>query len=1170
MIPSILVSQVRRGLEDLLRSTLDLSTPAFRGIVDRFVANPEAFIKGPWISIELPFRKADPARGEFFPDIPLGFIPHAHQAKAFDRLVYPNARSTLVATGTGSGKTECFLWPIFDACTKLKGAPGIRAIIIYPMNALAGDQARRIAKAITEIPALSGVRCGIYADSEPRPASAVVTPIEVITSREEMRRNPPDILLTNYKMLDFLLVRSQDRPLWAMNDPTTLRYLVVDEIHTFDGAQGTDLALLIRRLKARLRTPEGHLACVGTSATLGGPGAAEELIAYAEDIFGERFDAGAIVTEDRQSVTEYLGAISVDDIRIPDVTALASLLGKIDAMDQAGAARAIADLIVADPPSGESTSDPWRIALGTKLKGHILFHEVLRTTGGKPARLDTISDELGRRAFLSNVDATGRAVVVEALTALVSYSRAGAPGNTRALLNVRLQLWLRELARMVATAPRRLDSADPTSALSDLAHSDDLDSAATRRALPLTYCRHCGTGGLLASRPEGTRTSYWATPKSLYEGFFEGSTSLRILYPERVETRGRAGGNSVEGTLCPDCLSIKAEACRSDSVCSCGYGSSPGVPIWVYDPPRLAAPSGGAGARIDKSCPACGTENALAIAGVRAATEASSLAATLFGSTQNDDPKLLLFSDSVQDAAQRAAVIESRNLAVVLRKALVQHLDVQTGRKTTLADLIANAPTMFRATLGDASFVSTFIPGDMTWMRDFEALILTDALPDSSHLPDNVAYRSGWEIFSETTYRSRTSQTLESGGLAAAAVMPDLIKAIARDLVARWEDKIGTVVSAPSQKAATRFVAGVLDTMRRKGAVAHEYLERAVERANDRGPNWFAARRSLVRNVLPDVMPIPRASSSSSPRLPTTRARLDGFEAVGRDGASNWYRSWADKFFQTRYAFGASIIEDVFALLFECAGTHGVVKRLLAGADPNKPVEALTCGAIEVDRNAVHVVCDACGRRHLVPETAAVIWQSAPCTKAACQGTFSLDSAEAASVYLDRLLSQGRNKRIVAREHTGILEAADRRRLETRFISGKKDWDPNVISATPTLEMGINIGDLSSLLLCSIPPEQANYLQRIGRTGRRDGNSLNLTIANARPHDLLYWADPGAMIAGSVRPPGVHLEAFAVLKRQIAAFSLDLMVAWSVSPVDYGRMKDAFEAIGGGRPMSSR
>jgi len=92
----------------------------------------------------------------------------------------------------------------------------------------------------------------------------------VITDRVTLRKDPPDILLTNYKMLDYLLIRPKDRQLWSKNGTDTLRYVVVDELHTFDGAQGTDLALLLRRLKSRLGTPEGSLIHAGTSATLGG------------------------------------------------------------------------------------------------------------------------------------------------------------------------------------------------------------------------------------------------------------------------------------------------------------------------------------------------------------------------------------------------------------------------------------------------------------------------------------------------------------------------------------------------------------------------------------------------------------------------------------------------------------------------------------------------------------------------------------------------------------------------------------------------------------------------------------------------------------------------------------------------------------------------------------
>ncbi len=98
------------------------------------------------------------------------------------------------------------------------------------MNALATDQARRIASAIT-IPSLSGIRAGIYADAQPRDATHEVTPDSIITHRDAMRDNPPDILLTNYKMLDYLLLRGRDKKLWAVNDPESLRFLVVDDAH---------------------------------------------------------------------------------------------------------------------------------------------------------------------------------------------------------------------------------------------------------------------------------------------------------------------------------------------------------------------------------------------------------------------------------------------------------------------------------------------------------------------------------------------------------------------------------------------------------------------------------------------------------------------------------------------------------------------------------------------------------------------------------------------------------------------------------------------------------------------------------------------------------------------------------------------------------------------------
>lgn len=139
--------------------------------------------------------------------------------------------------------------------------------------------------------------------------------------------------------------------------------------------------------------------------------------------------------------------------------------------------------------------------------------------------------------------------------------------------------------------------------------------------------------------------------------------------------------------------------------------------------------------------------------------------------------------------------------------------------------------------------------------------------------------------------------------------------------------------------------------------------------------------------------------------------------------------------------------------------------------------------------------------------------------------------------------------RVNAKEHTGLLARDYREELEKSFKRSKEDklpWDPNLLSCTPTLEMGIDIGDLSTVVLCNIPPAAAQFIQRVGRAGRKDGNALTLVVANARPHDLYFYADPLEMIAGVIEPPKVFLNASAVLERQFIAYCLDCWVKQGV------------------------
>ena len=294
MIPSIVGSELEERFQGLLKTQFRVRKDgAFSRLWADFFSRGDKLIKGPYLELPLPYRKSTDVAEltRFSPAIEkLPFPPYEHQVRAFDRI--SAFKSTLVATGTGSGKTECFSLPILAHCAKYAGENGIRAILIYPMNALATDQAKRLAELICTNAGLKGVRVGLYIGegkgrrgrTGARPAQwrevgfdAGSQSYHVITDRGTILNEPPHILLTNYKMLDYLLLRPKEKVLWRFNkNPNTLKFLAVDELHTFDGAQAADLACLLRRLKEYLRLPDENLCCIGTSATLGSSEAASD------------------------------------------------------------------------------------------------------------------------------------------------------------------------------------------------------------------------------------------------------------------------------------------------------------------------------------------------------------------------------------------------------------------------------------------------------------------------------------------------------------------------------------------------------------------------------------------------------------------------------------------------------------------------------------------------------------------------------------------------------------------------------------------------------------------------------------------------------------------------------------------------------------------------------
>jgi ribosomal protein S27AE len=168
------------------------------------------------------------------------------------------------------------------------------------------------------------------------------------------------------------------------------------------------------------------------------------------------------------------------------------------------------------------------------------------------------------------------------------------------------------------------------------------------------------------------------------------------------------------------------------------------------------------------------------------------------------------------------------------------------------------------------------------------------------------------------------------------------------------------------------------------------------------------------------------------------------------------------------------------------------------------------------------------------------VFDGGPCLRYRCPGTLTATVDLDLGNYYRGFYRTGNMRRVIARPHTGHLPTREREALEADFREDTKPDAPNVLTATPTLEMGIDIGDLSAVMLTSVPRTQAAHAQRIGRAGRITGNSLVTTFAGTDPMSLYYLAEPDLMLSGDIAPPDCNLDAGEILNRHLLAYFVDL------------------------------
>ena len=317
--------KVRERYENYLRTSFFFRDPALRASFRDALQGEAELLKGPFEETGRAFARGSTPRalaGECFGDECGGLAPalldgslYVHQERAV-RSMFGEGRNVVVATGTASGKTESFLYPILFELYRQHlagslGEPGVRALVLYPMNALANDQRERLGAICRQLQSAGSDFVPTFGQyigetrhyGPPGGAGGDEGAPGELLYREQMRETPPHILLTNYSMLEYLLMRPEDSPLFDDGRARHWQFLVLDEAHQYRGAKGMEMGMLLRRLKQRLRQGgrEGEFRCIATSATMtSGEGAAERqaVAQFAEALFGEPFfDEGVVFGE---------------------------------------------------------------------------------------------------------------------------------------------------------------------------------------------------------------------------------------------------------------------------------------------------------------------------------------------------------------------------------------------------------------------------------------------------------------------------------------------------------------------------------------------------------------------------------------------------------------------------------------------------------------------------------------------------------------------------------------------------------------------------------------------------------------------------------------------------------------------------------------------------------